>query len=120
MVFRNTLTMLLSECVDVQAQKALLNDVAGTRRNGGEVEEARRHRRKNSYTSSVDHVASVRVSLKQLSLRLDIGAKGKVCLHCWGIVPRSRLTSTRVPSIAPVPSSKHIDGWALRSGSKRV
>lgn len=77
--FRNTLTILLNECVDVAVQKALMEDVTGAVWSGGEVEQALRHRLKVSYTSYIECVESIHKALNKFRQRLSIDESGKVC-----------------------------------------
>lgn len=77
-VFRNTLEILLLECLDVRTQKALLHDVAGAAWTDPEVERALCHRLDSSYQSYIDHIKHVKKTLDQFTLRLEINSIGKV------------------------------------------
>lgn len=105
-VFRNTLTILLHECVEVRVQKALMDDITGKAWSGREVEQALRHTLKDSYTSYIEYVRNIHEALDSFRQRLHIDQSGKVCCTTWE-TSHVRLIKSSLPSMALVHSDRH-------------
>ena len=78
LLFRNTVTILLEECVDLQTQGALMDDVEGTMWKEPAVRKALETRLGDSYSSYIFHVENMRVSLEEFNNRLGITAQDQV------------------------------------------
>lgn len=78
LLFRNTITILLAECVDVETQRDLMKDVDGTTWKKPVVSRALEDRLQDSYCSYILHVKNIRHSLDEFSKRLGITAQNEV------------------------------------------
>ncbi|SMQ50336.1 unnamed protein product [Zymoseptoria tritici ST99CH_1A5] len=76
LMFRNTLQILLSQCLDHETQKQLL-DASADGWDQGNVRDALQQRLQTSYELYMEHVHRVRSTLSEFMERLHLGPDGK-------------------------------------------
>lgn len=76
-VYRNTLSVLLNDCIAVEEQATLIQNPAGGGWSNNGVQAALRKRLQCSYDSFMDHVKSIHSSLEDFKGRLYIDNNGK-------------------------------------------
>lgn len=80
LMFRNTLQILLSECLEHETQKELL-DAMDQSWDSETVRIALRRRLQGSYSLYIEHVQSIGKTLAKFMERLHLGTQGEVCQH---------------------------------------
>lgn len=77
-VFRNTLELLILDCIDIGMQQVLMHDLGGQEWQRPEIEEALKSRLQKSYSTYAEHVKSIEQSILKLRESLHIDEHGKV------------------------------------------
>lgn len=114
LLFRNTITILLEECVDIETQVKLMDDVEGTIWKQPAVQYALETRLGDSYISYLRQVHSIRVSLDEFNHRLGITAQTQVWAVSHNEEPRKGPDKSSTHSRwKSTPSAKHTTGFAL-------
>ncbi|KAK4629102.1 hypothetical protein CLAFUW4_07777 [Fulvia fulva] len=76
-LYRNTLELLLSDCLDLQKHNELTREPDGVAWEDLEVKAALQGRLQEAYDSFIEHVRSVAEALDEIKGRLQIGPSGK-------------------------------------------
>lgn len=113
LLFRNTITILLEECVDIETQKDLMKDVDGTIWKDMKVRDALENRLRDSYCSYISHVGKIQASLDKFNERLGITAQGQVSYELvYTVTSHNPLTD-----LVPVRDQQQIIPPSIRQAS---
>lgn len=82
LMFRNTLQILLSECLEHETQKQLLDHLDQSW-DSEQVKVALKQRLQTSYSLYIEHVQSIQKTLSEFMERLHLGPRGEVPTYPW-------------------------------------
>lgn len=120
-LYRNTLELLLSDCLDLQKHNELTREPDGVAWEDLEVKAALQGRLQEAYDSFIEHVRSVAEALDEIKGRLQIGPSGKVHPLSYHIAELGRsLIVFRARSTMRSRSSKRTGGFTSHCRSQRT